>query len=123
MTRKTRIILTLAIGVLVGSLVFAASLRGTGAWSQACWHLLVKLGIEVDGRCNTPEEACSANLKQIDGAKATWALENKKTITDVPTPTDLYGTNAYIREEPACPLGGKYVIGSMAQKPRCSIPG
>jgi hypothetical protein len=60
---------------------------------------------------------------QIDGAKATWAMEKQKSNTDTPNATDLYGTNAYLRDKPTCPRGGKYVIGKVEQKPRCSIPG
>lgn len=69
------------------------------------------------------KHVCIANIKMIDGATATWAQENKKAKSDIPTATDLYGATAYIRDEPLCPEGGKYVIGSVRQKPRCSIPG
>ena len=79
---------------------------------------MVKLGL---CRPRASRNACIANLKQIDGAKATWALENHKTSRDVPAATDLYGAAAYIRDEPTCPRGGKYVIGSVWQKPTCSF--
>src|SRR2546422_903854 len=57
----------------------------------------------VKARSASQKSACIANLKQIDGAKATWALEQKKTSTDTPTGTDLYGTDKYIRDQPGCP--------------------
>ena len=43
--------------------------------------------------------------KQIDGAKATWALEAKKNNTDTPLTTDLFGATQYIRAAPVCPSG------------------
>ncbi|SRR6266498_4362019 len=135
MTRKTRIILILLLDALGGGLVIAVSVSGgeddqqdTSAWdrvSRACDGLLVKLGLFPAPRCGRGQirYTCIANLKQIDGAKATWAVENKKANSDIPNATELYGTNAYIRDEPLCPAGGKYVIGSAQQKPRCSSQG
>jgi len=67
--------------------------------------------------------ACIANLKQLDGAKATWALENKKVNSDIPTPTELFGITNYIRVPALCPGGGIYRIGAVWIKPTCSLPG
>jgi len=64
---------------------------------------------------------CIANLKTIDGAKATWALEAKKVNSDIPTPTELFGLSAYIRDVPLCPKGGAYRIGRVDMKPQCSL--
>lgn len=61
------------------------------------------------------------NLRVLEGAKATWAMEKKKLPTDIPTDADLFGPERYIREKPMCPLGGKYTIGSVGEKPKCSI--
>ena len=74
------------------------------------------------GSGRDPNRACIANLKAIEGVKATWALENHKSSNAVPTDAELFGETNYIREKPICPRGGKYTIGSVAQKPRCSIP-
>ena len=76
----------------------------------------------VKARTASQRAACIANLKQIDGAKATWALENKKTAADIPTASDLYGSTKYIRDEPVCPTGGAYTINAGGIKPSCSIP-
>jgi len=70
-----------------------------------------------------PRIACIQNLRAIEGAKATWALEHSKDTNAVPMDTDLFGDALYIREKPACPAKGAYTLGSIAQKPRCSIPG
>src|SRR5690242_10758131 len=57
----------------------------------------------VKARSASQKSACIANLKQITGAKATWALEAKKVNADSPANTDLFGTTAYIRVQPTCP--------------------
>ena len=51
----------------------------------------------VKARTASQTNACIANLKQIQGAKATWALELKKVDTDTPADADLFGATAYIR--------------------------
>jgi general secretion pathway protein G len=75
----------------------------------------------VKARTLSQRNACIANLKQIDGAKHEWALETKKSATDSPTKTDLYGTDKYIRDEPYCPGGGTYNINTVIVKPTCTI--
>src|SRR4249920_2265929 len=77
----------------------------------------------VKARTASQKNACIANLKQIDGAKATWALEQKKTNTDSPGTTDLYGSSNYIRDEPTCPGGGVYTLNVVQTKPACNIAG
>ena len=75
----------------------------------------------VKARTASQKSACIANLKQIDGAKQTWALENKKVSSDTPAKTDLYGTDKYIRDEPFCPASGTYTINQVDAKPTCSV--
>src|SRR5262245_33816498 len=75
----------------------------------------------VKARATSQRAACIANLKQIDGAKATWALENKKTSTDTPTTGDLYGSTKYIRDEPTCPASGTYSINTVDTRPTCTV--
>ncbi len=67
--------------------------------------------------------ACIYNLRAIDGAKVTWALEHKKKNSDIPTDDELFGPTLYLREKPACPDGGIYIIRAVDKKPRCSVPG
>ena len=66
------------------------------------------------------KNACIANLKQMDGAKASWALEQKKNNADTPGDTDLFGATSYIRDKPACPGGGTYALNQVDQKPTCT---
>jgi prepilin-type N-terminal cleavage/methylation domain-containing protein len=75
----------------------------------------------IKARTASQKSACIANLKQIDGAKQTWALEQKKVGTDTPVATDLYGTDKYIRDEPGCPAGGTYSINQVNTKTTCTI--
>jgi prepilin-type N-terminal cleavage/methylation domain-containing protein len=74
----------------------------------------------VKARQSSQRNACMANLKQMDGAKASWALEQKKVNSDTPGDTDLFGSTAYIRDKPACPGGGTYSLGQVDQKVSCS---
>ena len=74
----------------------------------------------VKARQNAQKNACIANLKQIDGAKATWALEQKKGNTDIPPNTDLFGAANYIRDEPTCPsTGAAYPMVQVQAKQTC----
>jgi hypothetical protein len=66
--------------------------------------------------------ACLANLKQLDGAIKTWALEQGKGTNGVPVDADLFGTNAYLKAKPQCPAGGTYTLGPVGRLPTCSIP-
>ena len=75
----------------------------------------------VKARQASQKNACIANLKQIDGAKATWALENKKNNADTPGTTALYGATNYIRDEPKCPGGGTYAVNQVDTKPTCTL--
>ena len=77
----------------------------------------------VKARASAQKNSCIANLKQIAGAKDTWALEAKKASSDVPTEADLIGSGLYIRTMPLCPLNGTYTLGAVSAAPKCSIPG
>jgi prepilin-type N-terminal cleavage/methylation domain-containing protein len=77
----------------------------------------------VKARTLSQKNACIENLRQIFYAKASWALENKKSTTDVPTDTDLFGPALYIREKPECPASGTYTLLAMDTKPTCTIAG
>lgn len=71
----------------------------------------------------SPKNACVANLKQIDGAKNTWALEGKKPAGAVVRDSDLFGPSLYLRDKPECLGGGRYSLRPIGQKPRCSVYG
>jgi len=76
----------------------------------------------VKARDVAMQNACINNLRQIDGAKQQWALENSKKADDVPTADDLkpfFKSGVF----PTCPAGGTYTIGAVSNSPTCSIPG
>jgi prepilin-type N-terminal cleavage/methylation domain-containing protein len=75
----------------------------------------------VKARTLSQKNACIANLKQVDGAKATWALEMKKNTTDTPGDTDLFGATLYIKDKPSCPGGGTYSLLDVGSKVTCSL--
>ncbi len=64
---------------------------------------------------------CLANRKQIEEAKATWALEEHKSDNDTPTDSDLFGADRYIRDKPECSEGGTYIIHRIGEPVRCSL--
>ena len=73
----------------------------------------------VKARTASQRNACIANLKQMEGAKSTWALENKKTGGDQPGDGDLFGVDKYIAKKPDCPAGGAYTIATVDTPPTC----
>ena len=74
----------------------------------------------VKARESAQRNACIANLKQIEGAKQQWAVENKMGSNDTPNTSDLYGANLYIKNAPTCPANGNYTIGAVANVATCS---
>jgi hypothetical protein len=79
----------------------------------------------IRARSDTASAACLNNLRQIDGGKQEWAVENHKSKNEVPTWYDVRpyvgrGANGSI---PVCPQGGTYILGRVGEPPRCSIGG
>jgi len=66
-------------------------------------------------------ELCKANLRQLDTAKAAWAFEAKKTYSESPTDSDLFGPNSYLQRKPTCPAGGSYFIYDLQTRAQCSL--
>ena len=75
----------------------------------------------IKARNASQKAACVANLRTMDGAKATWALEQKKSNGDTPTDADLFGNASYIREKPGCPSSGTYSLNQVDTKPSCTV--
>ena len=75
----------------------------------------------IKARDISQRNACIANLKQLEGAKATWAMETKATDAAVPTTGNLMGASNYVRETPTCPGGGSYTFGAVSASPVCSL--
>jgi hypothetical protein len=75
-----------------------------------------------NARRNSLQIACINNLRQLDAAKAQWALEKGKTSADTPTVDDL---KPYLSRGKmvVCPAGGDYSIGRLDTAPTCSVKG
>lgn len=77
----------------------------------------------VKARATAQKNACVSNLHMINGAKELWALEKKKTATDVPSWDELVGPDKFIKTMPACPAGGTYTLNEVKSPPTCSTAG
>jgi hypothetical protein len=86
-----------------------------GAIALAAWI--------IRERQRSSVSSCIVHLKSLEGAKATWALEYKKTMADAPAWADLFGPTRYTRDKPVCPQGGSYTLGSIAEPATCTFPG
>jgi hypothetical protein len=66
--------------------------------------------------------ACINNLRQIDGAKEQWALENQRQAGTLVSPQDLapYFPN---KTFPTCPANGLYTLNPIGSHPSCNIVG
>jgi len=70
----------------------------------------------------SPVNVCITNMRQIEGAQETWAIENPRRTNEIPSDADLFGPKAYIRVKPECPEGGRYIRGNIGEHPHCSVP-
>lgn len=78
----------------------------------------------IKARENSQKNACIANLKQIDGATQTWALEQKVATGKAIDGTALFGANNYIRIEPKCPADAKaYTLLNVGDDPQVKCTG
>jgi hypothetical protein len=73
-------------------------------------------------RQSAQQNACISNLRQLDAAKQMWALDNKKSETDIPSSDDL---KSYLANKRflVCPSGGTYTLNRVSDHPECSQPG
>jgi prepilin-type N-terminal cleavage/methylation domain-containing protein len=80
-------------------------------------------------RLQAQRSACINNLRQLDGAKQTWALENKAAQTSVPTAANIQpylgrGSGGTL---PTCPsdssssFATSYTINDLQTVPQCLI--
>lgn len=74
----------------------------------------------VSKRAQAQKAQCVSNLKQIQGAKESWALESKKGASDVCRAEDV---TPYLKNStlPICPMRGSYEIGTIGGHVICTI--
>ncbi len=74
----------------------------------------------VKARTTAQKNACINNLRQIDGAKEQYMLENG-TSTPPATVALLSGPTGYIKTAPTCPSGpAAYAVGGAGVDPTCT---
>ncbi len=79
----------------------------------------------VKARTTAQMNACINNLRQIDGAVQTWALETKQNDNAQVEYSQISG---YMKNQVVCPSGGhtfsdSYQLGTVQDKPICKIKG
>ena len=72
-------------------------------------------------RTTSGRSVCMANMRQMESAKSVWAQENRKSTTDAPADTDLFGLDKYLRSKPQCVASGVYDLGTVDNKVTCSL--
>jgi prepilin-type N-terminal cleavage/methylation domain-containing protein len=74
----------------------------------------------VRARETAQTNACVNNLRQIDGAKQQWALENRQSSTAT---VEWANVTPYLKGEvqPFCPAAGTYTLGLVNANPTCSV--
>lgn len=78
----------------------------------------------VRARTTSQMNACVNNLRQIDGAKDQWAIENNKVDTDAVATTDLDPyVKGVINTTIKCPAAGTYAVTVVSADPTCTIGG
>ena len=77
----------------------------------------------VRARTTSQKNACINNLRQLDGAKAQWALETGKTSAALPVSTDVapYLGRGTLGAMPTCPANGVYAILAVSTPPTCTL--
>ena len=79
----------------------------------------------VRARTQSQKNACINNLRQIDGATQSWALENNQPPTAAVTYANI---SSYLKNAVICPSGGtafsdSYSVTTVTNKPTCISPG
>lgn len=80
----------------------------------------------MKARTTSCKSACINNLRQIDGAKEQWALENKASEGTPVTAADEEAINKFIKGEqrPVCPSGdasARYIYNAVGAAPSCTV--
>jgi prepilin-type N-terminal cleavage/methylation domain-containing protein len=83
----------------------------------------------VRARLKAQQSACINNLRQIDGAKQTWALENRANQSTVPTIGNIqpYLGRGTAGTAPTCPadpqntFATSYSLNDLQTAPTCQI--
>jgi len=82
--------------------------------------LLAAIAIPSFVRARTTSQAnsCRNNLRQLDGAKDQYAIENNKTTGAA---CDMTACLTYLKKTPVCKAGGTYTVSAIGTDPVCSL--
>ncbi len=101
-----------------------------GELISALLLVLVLLGLftmavlpSLRSKYSEPRDLCVVQLKQLDGAKKSWAAKNNKAADAVPTEADLIGPSGFFKKMPVCPEGGVYRLNAVKDLPSCTLAG
>jgi prepilin-type N-terminal cleavage/methylation domain-containing protein len=72
----------------------------------------------VRARATSQKNACINNLRQIDGAKDQYAIENGQATAAACTSDNC---SPYLKKWPVCPGSGVYVVGNIGTDPTCNV--
>jgi type II secretory pathway pseudopilin PulG len=83
----------------------------------------------VHARTSSEQNACINNLRQIDGAKQTWALDNQVSPTSTPVDTQIQtylgrgsnGSLPFCPEDQQAQFDHSYSINNLQLPPTCKI--
>jgi prepilin-type N-terminal cleavage/methylation domain-containing protein len=77
----------------------------------------------VRARTKSQQNACINNLRQLDGAKQQWALENKQLASASVGSSDVmpYLGRGTTGTYPICPGSGTYALGLVNVAPTCDL--
>ena len=103
-------------GLITGYISIALSLILVPLMLAFAWPNFVK------ARRTTQTNMCIVNLRMIDSAKQSLALEKKLTPEETPTGDDLGPYLGRKFNRMICPDGGTYSINKIGEAPTCSIP-
>ena len=113
-------------GVLSGQGLALAGLI-TGYVSIGLSLLIIPILISIarpnytKARQGVPVNTCINNLRRIDAAKQTCAMEKKLSAEDTPSAEDLRPYLGQAFETLKCPQGGTYSINRIGDPPSCTV--
>ena len=76
----------------------------------------------IKARTNSQTNSCKENLRQIEGAKEQWAMDNGIAQA---TAINTTGVGSYLKSSrfPSCPANGTYTYGAIGTDAACTITG
>ena len=76
----------------------------------------------MKARATSQKNACIENIRQMEGGKEQWAMQNQKSQGDTVVTSEV---TAYLKDAkiPTCPGGGTYTLNVIGTDAACTISG